>query len=601
MANARLQVVADQYRRKFPKLLNARTTFTVKPLREAMVGDVRPLLLILLGAVGFVLLIACSNVANLLLVKSIGRRREIAVRVAVGASRNRIIRQLLAESLSLFLAGALLGLVLGVAGVRALLALYPSNPLVAAQNVLNIPRIGGQGSSIALDWRVFAFTALVSLITGVAFGLIPALTASRVDLNTVMKDSSRSGTSFRQGKTRSFLVLSEMALAVILLIGAALLIRTSIALHSVNPGFDSHNVLIMQMSLAGTRFEKTAEVDRVVRAGVEQVRALPGVTAAASSCCVPLETVWYLTFDIAGRPRRGAFGGYAGWTFISPEFFDAFRIPVLRGRAFNEKDDKAGPGVVIINEAMARQFWPNGDPLNDQLIIGRAIRPEYAQDPPRQIVGIVGDIRDAGLRSKPRPAMYVPIAQLPDSINALNLRLLPVAWIVRGNVDPRSLGPAIKEGLRRATGLPVTRVRSMDEVASQSIARTQLNMVLMTVFGAFALLLASIGIYALMAYSVQQRTREMGIRLALGAEANEVRNMVVVQGMRLSLAGILIGLAAAFGLSRLIRSLLFGVTASDPAVFVMVPVVLGMFALLAIWVPAQRATRIDPAGALRHE
>jgi putative ABC transport system permease protein len=601
MANAQLQVVADQYRRAFPKFLGAKTSFTAKSLREAMVGDVRPVLLILLGAVGFVLLIACSNVANLLLVKSIGRRREIVVRVAVGASRKRIIRQLLAESLSLSLAGAVLGLVLGLAGVRALLAFYPSNPLLAAQNVLNIPRIGEQGSSIALDWRVVAFTALVSLVTGVIFGLIPALTASRVDLNTMMKDSSRAGTGFRQGKTRSFLVVSEMALSVILLIGAALLIRTSVALHSVNPGFDSQHVLIMQMSLAGTRFEKTAEVDRVVRAGVEQVRALPGVAAAASSCCVPLETVWYLTFDIAGRPRRGAFDGYAGWTFISPEFFDAFRIPVLRGRAFNEKDDAAGPGVVIINEAMARQFWPNGDPLNDQLIIGRTIRPEYVQDPPRQIVGIVGDIRDAGLRSKPRPAMYVPIAQLPNSINALNLRLLPVAWIVRGSADPHSLASPIKEGLRHATGLPVTRVRSMDEVASQSIARTQLNMVLMTVFGTFALLLASIGIYALMAYSVQQRTREMGIRMALGAEANEVRNMVVVQGMRLSLIGILIGLAAAFGLSRLIRSLLFGVTASDPAVFVIVPIVLGMFALLAVWLPAQRATRIDPAGALRYE
>ena len=601
-ANAQLQVVADQYRHAFPKFLNAKTTFTVKPLREAMVGDVRPLLLILLGAVGFVLLIACSNVANLLLVQSIGRRREIAVRVAVGASRNRIIRQLLAESLSLSLAGAVLGLVLGLAGVRALLAFYPSNPLLAAQNVLNIPRIGEQGTSITLDWRVVAFTALVSLVTGVIFGLIPALTASRVDLNTVMKDGSgRSGTGFRQGKTRSFLVVSEMALSVILLIGAALLIRTSVALHAVNPGFDSQHVLIMQMSLAGTRFEKTAEVDRVVRTGVEQVRALPGVVAAASSCCVPLETVWYLTFDIAGRPRHGAFDGYAGWTFISPEFFDAFRIPVLRGRAFNEKDDAGGPGVVIINEAMARQFWPNGDPLNDRLIIGRAIRPEYTQDPPRQIVGIVGDIRDAGLRSKPRPAMYVPIAQLPNSINALNLRLLPVAWIVRGSADPHSLASAIKESLRHATGLPVTRVRSMDEVASQSIARTQLNMVLMTVFGTFALLLASIGIYALMAYSVQQRTREMGIRMALGAKANEVRNMVVVQGMRLSLIGILIGLAAAFGLSRLIRSLLFGVTASDPAVFVTVPIVLGVFALLAVWLPAQRATRIDPAGALRYE
>jgi predicted permease len=601
-ANLQLQVVADQYRRSFPKLLGPKTTFTVKSLRDVMVGDVRPSLEVLFGAVGFVLLIACTNVANLLLVRATSRRREMAVRMAVGAARGRIMRQLLTESLALSLAGGALGLGLGLGGIRSLLAFYPSNPLLAPLNVVNIPRIGEQGSAIALDWRVLAFTVSASVVTGIMFGFIPALSASRTDLNGVLKDSSgRSGTGFHQGKTRSLLVMTEVALALILLIGAALLIRTSLALRAVNPGFATQNILIMQMSLAGTHFEKTTEVDRVVRDGVEQIHSLPGVVAAASSCCVPLETVWGLTFVVAGRPLNGPFHGYAGWTFISPEYFEAFGIPVLRGRAFNAGDVAGAPGVVIINQAMARQFWPHGDPLNDRLIIGRAIRPEYNQDPPRQIIGIVGDIRDTGLKLNPRPAMYVPIAQLPDSINALNLRLLPVAWIVRSTGDPHALAPQIKERLRQGTGLPVTRVRSMEEVASESIARTQLNMVLMTVFGAVALLLAALGTYALMAYSVQQRTHEMGIRMALGAKASDVRNIIVFQGMRLTVIGVVIGLTAAFGFSRLIQSFLFGVKALDPAVFAAIPLLLSAVALSAVWLPARRATRVDPADALRYE
>ena len=601
-ANANLQLVADQYRREFPRRLGPKTTFAVQSLREAMVGDVRSSLLTLLGAVGFVLLIACTNVANLLLVRATGRRREIAIRLAVGAGRGRVVRQLLVESLMLSLAGGALGLVLGQSSIRALLALYPANPLLASVNVLNIPRIGEQGAAIGLDWRVLLFTAAVSTFTGALFGLIPALAASRVDLNTALKDSSnRAGAGFRQNRTRSLLVISEMALALVLMIGAALLIRTSIALRAVDPGFDLRHVLITQMSLSGPRFEKTSEVDRIIRNGVERLHALPGVSAAASSCCVPLETVWYLTFVVAGRSLTGPFHGYAGWTFISPEFFDAFKIPLLRGRPFNAADDAGAPGVVIINEAMARRFWPNSDPLNDRLIIGRAIRPEYNQDPPRRIVGIVGDIRDAGLKSNPRPAMYVPISQLPDSINALNLRLLPVAWIVRSAVDPHSLEPAIKDGIRQATGLPVTRVRSMNEVASQSTARTQLNMLLMTVFGFFALLLAAIRIYGLMAYSVQLRTQEIGIRLALGAEPGSVRIMLINQGIRLAMCGAAIGLASAFGLTRLIATLLYGVKPRDPIVFLCVPATLILVALSAVWFPARRATRINPVEALRYE
>ena len=602
MANAKLNVAADDFRRAYPGPGDSRRGFSVVPLKEAMIGNVRPLLLILAGAVSLVLLIACTNVASLLLVRANAGRREIAVRAALGATRRRLIRHLLTESVILSLFGGALGLVLGFTSIRAILRLYPSNPILAPLNMVNIPRIGESGSAVTLDWRVLAFTFLVSLVTGVLFGLVPALQASRVDLIATLKESSgRTGTGLRQNKIRSLLVTGEIALAMVLLVSAALLIHSLIELGAVNPGFDSNNVLIMQMSLAGTRFEKTSEINRLVRDGVQNIHALPGVTAAAASCCVPLETVWQLSYIIVSRPLTGPFHGLAGWTFVSPEYFDAFHIPVLRGRAFTERDDAGAPGVVIINEAMARLVWPKGDPLNDRLLIGRRVRPEYDKDSARQVVGIVGDIRDKRLDATPRPAMYVPVAQLPDGINALNLRLLPVAWIVRTTVEPHSLSSAIKEQLRKGTGQPAARVRSMDEVAAQSTARVRLNTLLMTVFGCSALLLAAVGIYGLIAYSVEQRTQEIGIRLALGAEANNVRNMVIFEGIRLTLIGVVIGIGGSFGVARLIASFLFGVKPWDPLVFVGVPLVLCAIATFAAWVPAQRAARIDPIVALRYE
>ena len=515
----------------------------------------------------------------------------------------RIIRQMLTESLALSLIGGALGVALGTAGIRGFLSIYPTTPLGVTLNPVNIPRIGQAGSAVTLDWRVLSFTVLVCVITGVLFGLLPALQASNTDLSTALKESSgRSGTGFRQSKTRSILVVSEMTLALVLLIGAALLIRTSIALRSVKPGFDSHNVLTMQMSLAGARFQQTSGIDQLVRGGVERLDSVPGVEAAATSCCLPLETVWQLSFIVQGRPLNGRIHGVAGWTFISPGYFDALKIPVLRGRAFNERDDATQPGVVIINQEMARRFWPNSDPLNDRLLVGRTFGPEYDQDPVRQIVGIVGDVRDVGLNRNPRPAMYVPIAQLPESVRSLVLPILPIAWIVRTRVEPQSLSMAIQSELRQASGgLPVARVRSMDEVASQSTARTRFNMLLMSIFGASALLLAATGIYGLMAYSVQQRTQEIGIRMALGAATGEVRNMMISQGMRLALTGTAIGIALAFGLARFIAGFLFGVKAWDPIVFLAVPALLSAVALFAIWLPALRASRIDPIDALRHE
>jgi len=603
MAIAQLQPVREEYRRRFPTF-SSKENFTVQPLREAMGNYSRPLIMLLVGAVTFVLLIACANVANLLLVRGTGRMHEIAIRVAVGAGRSRVIRQLLTESIVLSLAGAALGVILGMAGIRALLALYPGNlPLSSPTNPLHIPRIGESGSAVNLDWRVLGFTLLVSLLTGVLFGIVPAFQTSRADLNRLLKDNSgRSSAGVHHLKTRSLLVVSELGLALVMVIGSALLIRTYIALRSVDPGFNSHNVLTMQMSLTDTQFEKTSDMDRLVRDGVRRTEALPGVTRAAAACCLPLETVWQLPLIVVGRPLDGPYHRFGGWTFISPNYFDVFKIPLLRGRAFTDRDDANAPGVVIVNQAMAKALWPTGNPLEDRLIIGRGMRPEYEKDSPRRIVGIVGDVRDTVLSSPPRPAVYVPIAQLPDGINIINLRLLPITWIIRTQVEPHSLAVAIQNQVQQASGgLPVSGIRSMDEVEAQATARTRFEMVLMTVFGSSALLLAAIGIYGLMAYSVQERTHEIGIRLALGAESRNVRNMVLLQGVRLTLIGVALGVAAALVLTRFLSGFLFGVKSADLTIFVAVPLLLTAVSLLAVWLPARRATRMNILEILRYE
>lgn len=591
-AKAQLRFSADEFRRRFPDALPPDGSFSVEPIREVLVRDVRSSLLVLTGAVGFVLLIACANVANLLLARATGRRREMAIRAAIGGSRGRLIRQLLTESVVLSLAGGALGLLLGIVGIRALLAI----------NTADLPLIGDDGSQVGMDWRVLGFTIAISLGTGILFGLIPALQSSRTDLTTALKESSgRSGTGFRQNKARSLLVVTEVALALVLLIASTLLIRTAVALSRVDPGFDAKHVLTMQMSLTGPRFLKSEGVEQLVRAGAERLRAMPGVIDASATCCVPLQGGYGLPFRIVGRPAEGPFHGGGGWKTISPGYFEVFKIPVKRGRSLSERDTAHAPAVVIINEAMARQFWPKSDPLNDRLIIGRGTMSEFAEEPERQIVGVVGDTRDGGLNDDPGPTMYIPQAQVPDAANALNVRLTPISWVVRTRTAPGSSSGAVQEQLRKATGLPVSDVRTMDEVVSLSTSRQRFNMWLMTVFGISALLLAAVGVYGLMAYSVEQRTHELGIRLALGAQAAQVRNMVVFQGMRLALVGILVGVAAALALARFMAAFLFGIDTWDPLAFIGVPVLLSIVAFLAVWIPARHASRVNPIIALRAE
>ena len=593
-ANAQLKLVADQYRRLHPADKDTKESFGVQPLRDSIVAGARKSLLILLGAVGFVLLIACANVANLLLVRASGRKREFAIRAAMGAGRARIIRQLLTESIVLSLIGGILGLILGYAGVRALLAVSPAG----------LPRIGEHGAAVGVDWRVLAFTLSIALLTGILFGLFPAIGASRPDLNTTLKESStRSGTGFRQSKARSLLVISEVSLALVLLIGAALLIRTFIALREVNPGFDPRNVLTLEMSLTGDQFKKTAGVAQIAYDGRQRLNAIPGVEVSAFTCCLPLEGGYGLPFNIIGRAPEGKspWNGGAGWMSASPGYFAVFHIPILRGRAFTEHDTGSAPGVVLINETMKKKYWPKDDPVGHQLLIGKGVGPQFAE-PARQIIGVVGDIRDGGLNNDPRPLMIVPSDQVTDGMTALNSNIGPMDWLVRTHGDPHQYISAITDQLRQASGgFPVARVRPMTEVVGQSTARQDFNMLLLSIFGASALILAAIGIYGLMAYSVEQRTQEMGIRMALGADRSRIRSLVVWHGMRLAIVGVVIGIGAAFGLTRFIASFLFGVKTWDPLVFVTVPVILSLVALLAVWMPATRASRLDPQQALRIE
>jgi predicted permease len=405
------------------------------------------------------------------------------------------------------------------------------------------------------------------------------------------------------------IVVAEVALAVVLVVGATLLVLTSMALRRVDPGFTSQNVLTMRMAVSGTRFETRAGISELARAGVDRVQSIPGVARASTTCCMPLETVWQLPFVITSRSGEGltqagamSFHGFGGWTFISPGYFDVFGIPILKGRDFSFADDANAQGVVIINEAMARRYWPTGDPLNDQLIIGRGMRPAYDEEPVRRIIGIVGNVRDTGLRDAARPAMYVPMAQEPDGVTSVNVKLLPLVWIVRTATAPHLLSAPVKTALESSVGqLPVTRIRALTDVVSESTARTRFDTWLMTAFGFCALGLAAIGIYGLVAHWVQQRSREIGVRLALGADPFGIGAMVVRQGMRLAVIGVGVGIVAALGLAQAIRGLLFGVPANDPVVFVAIPVLLSLVALAAVSIPAWRATRIDPLQTLRTE
>jgi putative ABC transport system permease protein len=595
-ATAAMKVAFEGFHRKFPgPLAFPGDGFAAERLQDVVVKDVRPSLRLLLGTACFVLLIACTNIANLLVARGSARGREIAIRAALSAGRGRIIRQLLTESALLSLAGAVAGLALGYFGLHLLLAINPGN----------IPRIGEHGSAVVLDRGLLAFALAVAALTTVLYGLIPAVHVARGGLNsTLTATGSRSGIGIRRQRVRSLLVVTEIALAIVLLVGSALLIRTYIALRSVKPGFDGHNVLALDMSLDGPRFQKAAEIARVTRDGTQQLEVLPGVETAATTWSLPLEPPNDPQFfTIEGRPLDGQpYHGMSDWRLVTRHYFDVFRIPVLQGRSFSEHDDASGAPVVIINQAMARASWPNANPVGAPIWINKGLGKGLEEAAPRVIVGIVGDVKDGGLDAAVRPIMYVPVAQVQDNVLPFYSQALRLMWVVRTNAEPFSLSEEIQRHLREASGgLPVGHVRSMEQVRVESTARTDFTASLFTIFAVLALLMASIGIYGLMTYAVQQRTQEIGIRMALGAQPRGVLKMILTEGTLLTVAGIVLGVSVALALTRLMAGLLFGVKPWDPVAFAAVVVLLGAVAISAAYIPARRAMRVDPMTALRHE
>jgi putative ABC transport system permease protein len=549
-------------------------------LHERVAGDTRPALLMLFGAVGLVLLIACANFANLLLARATSREREIVIRAALGAGRNRLIRQLLTESVLLSLLGGACGLLLALWGIELLQTLKPAN----------LPRL----STVGIDGTVLFFTLAVSVLTGLVFGLVPALNASRLDVNEALKEGGRSATAGRaRHRFSNVLVVSEIALALVLLVGAGLLIKGFWRLRSVEPGFAADNLLTMRVELPEARYKEIPRQTQFRERALEAVNALPGVEAAMVSE-IPLSgDSLFHNFLIEGRPPISPGEEPELYTrTIAGDYFRTMRIPLLKGRDFTKEDREGSPLVGVINEAMARQYFPEQDP------VGARVRWARQEGEPKwiTIVGVVGDVKHFGLDQAEEAALYTPYAQLFQPWKRW------MSIVVRSNGDPATITSMVKAQIWTIDKqIPVTKVRTMTEVMAASVASKRFMMTLLAVFAAIALTLATVGIYGLMSYSITERTHEFGIRMALGAQARDVLRMVLGQGLRLIAVGIALGLAGAFALTRVMHSLLFGVSTADPATFVVVSLLLTVVALLACFIPARRATKVDPMVALRYE
>ena len=547
------------------------------PLRETLVGSqARTALLVLFGAVGFVLLIACANVTNLLLARSAARHKEVAIRAALGATRWRVVRQLLAESVLLTLAGGALGVVLALWGVDALLALVPED--------LRFARL----DEARVDGGVLAFTAFVSLTTGLLVGLLPGLKVSKPDLNLALKETGR-GSSSEGGlrRARGLLVVAEVAVTLVLLIGAGLLLRSFVSLQRTELGFEPRNLLTLTVGAPARLYDLDAQRAAYFGKMQERLSALPGVRATAVASSLPLDWMLDFSFWVEGRPARPGEEHQAEYLSVSPNYFEVMRIPLVRGRGFTERDAEGAPAVALINETMARRVFPGEDPLGKRVVV------EYLERRvPLEIVGVVADVKQK-IGEATDIQIYDCYLQRP---------WLSSAFIVRTSGDPAALAPAAQKAVREVdAGRAASGVKTMERLLSESVAQPRFYAQLLTGFACVALLLAAVGVYGVMSYTVTQRTREIGIRMALGARGGDVVRMVVGQGMALALAGVVAGLAAAFALTRLMTSLLYGVSATDAGVFALVPVLLTAVAFLACLVPARRATKVDPMVALRYE
>jgi putative ABC transport system permease protein len=574
-AQSAMQIIASELEQQNPST-NTGWSANVVAMHEDVVGDIRTALLVLLGTVGFVLLIACANMINLLFALATTRRKEIAIRRAMGAGQARVIRQLLTENLLLAVTGGLLGFLLAYWGVGALVALSGDS----------VPR----SQEIQVDGWVLGFTSLVSVLIGVILGLAPALQASRPDVNEALKEGARGSVGgVGRHRIRSILVISELALSLLLLIGSSLMIKSFLRLREINAGFRPERLLTMYVSPAETRYPEDHQKVAYFRQILQEVETLPGVQSAAVAFYVPLSgSSPFFPFTIDGRPPLNPGETLtASYNAISSDYFRAAGIPLLEGREFTEQDAEKSPPVVIINGRMARRFWPDENPL------GKHITLSIREPESREIVGVVGDIKHTRLIDDPTPEIYVPYLQQPWASMGL---------LARTSGEPLSMTNGIRNRIRVVDeNLPVSDVRSMDEIISSSVSQPRFNTVLLSVFAALALVLASVGIYGVMAYSVSQRTHEISVRMAMGAQQRQVLTMVLRQGIVLALSGVGIGLIAAYILTRVMSSLLYEVSATDTFVFLATSLTLVLITLVASYIPARKATRVDPVLALREE
>jgi putative ABC transport system permease protein len=579
-ARADVVALAKRLAEQYPDS-NARQSMTLRPALEALVGDLRPALLILVGAVGFVLLIACANVANLLLARAVTRQKEIAVRMALGAGRARIVRQLLTESVLLSVGGGLLGLVLAYAGMRALVGIMPANT----------PRLEG----VSLDRVVLGFTVLVSMASGLVFGLIPALQTAAPDTSETLKEGGRgsSGGPARH-RARALLVVSEVALALVLLIGAGLMLKSFFRLLDADPGFSSDRVMVMTVNLPQARYDQPAKSRAFFEQVLERLKSTPGVEALGIT--TPLLGGWQTGFRVEGRPEPPpGQGPSTDINRVGGEFFRAMGIRLIRGRYFTEQDREGQPLVCIVDETMAKTHWPGEDPVGKRLRLGGG----HGQDekPWLTVVGVVAHVKNYGVDQESRVETYLPALQDPIGFATV---------VVKTTAEPAGLAAAVRAAVQGVDkDVPVFSVRPLSEITADGRAPKRLSAQLLGAFAALALLLAAIGIYGVMSYSVTQQTLEIGIRVALGAQRNDILKMVVGQGMALAGIGVALGLALAFslafGLAEALSTILFRVSRTDPPTYALVPVVLTIVALLACYVPARRALRVDPMRALRYE
>jgi putative ABC transport system permease protein len=578
-AQADMSALAGRLAQQYPEK-TAGHGVKLERLTDVIVGDISLALFVLLGAVGFVLLIACANLANLMLARVGARQKEIAVRTALGASRLRIVRQLLTESILLAVSGGAAGLLLATWAVSWLVSLSADT----------IPRV----HEISVDPRVAGFTLLISVATGLLFGLAPALQVSRPDLTDALKESGRTTAGHRRNRLRSALVVSEVALSLVLLVGAGLMIRSFARLNQVDPGFSPAGVLTLGVTLLNSKYPKDEQVAQLYSQILERAATTPGVLSVGAISDLPLSgSNTSDNFTIEGRPAIAKEAEpLTEYRVVTPRYFETMGIPFLSGRDFVESDTRQSPNVVVINDAFARRHFAGENPL------GHRLKLQGQERDPFLIVGVVGNVRDLGLAEQPTPEAYVPFLQ--DPLSQTYQRSMTI--VARTKSDPRDVAGSLRSALTSIDkGLPVYAIKPMTEYLRDSLSRRRFSLVLLSVFGGVALTLAAVGIYGVISYGVTQRTHEMGIRMALGAQSRDVLKLVVRQAMMLVLGGVAIGLLASLALTRLLKSLLFNVGVTDPLTFAVIALLMTLIALLACLIPARRATKVDPLVALRYE